>query len=136
MGMVHESITLKNAVDVGDVRRGYIKEPDIRQIKVRAMVDTGAETLVISEAIRQALGLDVLGAKRVSFANESVQTCHFTEPVEVHWNDRFTSVHALVIPDIKEVLLGAISLEGLNVIVDPLNQQLIGAHGDEMIFRI
>lgn len=47
MGVVQEVITLKNAVDVGNCRRGILKEPEIRAAMVTAMVDTGAMTLVI-----------------------------------------------------------------------------------------
>jgi clan AA aspartic protease len=136
MGLVYENITLKNAGDVSDVRRGFIKEPEIRQIKVLAMVDTGAEMLVISDAIRQELGLEVLGQQQIRLANDAVQICQFTEPVEVHWKDRYTFTQALVLAGVNEVLLGAIPLEGMNVIVDPAKRQLAGAYGDEIIYKV
>jgi len=59
MGLVHAEITLRNVGDVTSVNRGYIKEPEIRQTTVTAMVDTGAATLVINEALRRQLGLAV-----------------------------------------------------------------------------
>ena len=42
MGNVYTDITLKNAFDVGANMRGFIKEHEIRQMTVRAAVDTGA----------------------------------------------------------------------------------------------
>jgi predicted aspartyl protease len=55
MSIVRTEITLKNAGDLTMARRGYIQESDIREITVQAMVDTGAWTLVINEAIREKL---------------------------------------------------------------------------------
>ena len=111
MGLVYEEITLKNAGDVTNARRGVINEPEIRQATITAMVDTGAGTLVINEAIRQQLGLDVIAEQSATLANNTREICKITEPVEVHWKDRFTAVSALVISNASEVLLGVIPLE-------------------------
>ena len=45
-------------------------------------------------------------------------------------------VRPWVVPDEDEVLLGVIPLEEMDLIVDPVNRLLIGAHGDEMMGRI
>ena len=39
MGLVHADFTLKNATDVEMARRGIIKEEEVRQTTVRALVD-------------------------------------------------------------------------------------------------
>ena len=136
MGLVYEEITLKNAGDVTNARRGVINEPEIRQATITAMVDTGAGTLVINEAIRQQLGLDVIAEKSATLANNTRELCKITEPVEVHWNNRFTAVSALVVSGGGEVLLGAIPLEGLDLMVDPTRRRLVGVHGDEVVYII
>ena len=136
MGYVYAEITLKNAGDTTSVRRGFIKEPEIRQTTVQAMVDTGAGTLVINEEVRRQLGLEVLGEHRVSLANKTREICKFTEPVEVHWKNRYTAITPLVLPDMDEVLLGAIPLEDLDLIVDTARCELTGAHGDEVICKV
>jgi hypothetical protein len=46
MGTVYAELILKNAGDVNNIWRGYTTEKDVRQAAVRAMVDTGAGTLV------------------------------------------------------------------------------------------
>jgi len=46
MGLVHAEITLKNLKDKMKVEEGYIKEPEVRQTTVKAVVDTGAMTLI------------------------------------------------------------------------------------------
>ena len=136
MGLVYENITLKNSFDVMSHTRGMINESQIRQIKVLALVDTGAETLVISDAMRQELGLELVGERIVSYANESGEWCKITEPVEIFWKDRSAVARAIIVPGITEVLLGAIPLEELNVMVDPRTQQLVGIHGDEIIYKV
>ena len=42
----------------------------------------------------------------------------------------------MVISGAENVLLGAIPLEGLDLMVNPVTQELVGAHGDEMEFII
>jgi len=136
MGLVYTDITLKNATDVVNTLRGIAKEPDIHQTTVRAMVDTGCFTLVIPEAIRKELGLAVVEERDVTLANETSETCKVTEPVEVHWKDRHDVVRAMVLPSAKEVLLGAIPLEGMDLIVDPARQTVIGAHGEKAVYPV
>ena len=57
MGIVRTAITLKNVRDIFRAEDGIIKEQEIRQTTVNALVDTGAWTLVINEAVREKLGL-------------------------------------------------------------------------------
>ena len=40
MGIVYSDITLTNAIDMKDHKRGLIKEEEIRQISLKALVDT------------------------------------------------------------------------------------------------
>ena len=133
MGIVHAEITLKNAGDVTNVLRGYIKESEVRQTTVRAMVDTGAGTLIINEELCVQLGLKIIGLRGATFANETKEICKVTEPVEIHWKERSCSIRATVVPNTSEILLGAIPLEDMDLIVDPVRQTLAGAHGDEVV---
>jgi predicted aspartyl protease len=141
MGLVYTDITLKNATDVGSVRRGIMKESDIHQTTVRAMVDTGCFALVIPEAVRQELGLDVIEEYDVTLAYETTSnlrfaTCKKTEPVEIYWKNRSTAAQAKVLPTATEVLLGGISLLGMDLIVDPARQTVIGAHGEKAVYPV
>ena len=133
MGMVREQITLKNSRDVGNAKNGIIQESEIRQTTVHALVDTGAGTLVISEELRVQLGLAVQGLRRATFANNAKEMCKFTEPVAIYWNNRYTAIPAMVVPDTDEVLLGAIPLEDMDLMVDPVHQVLTGVHGDDIV---
>ena len=136
MGLVYTDITLKNATDVINALRGIAKEADIHQTTVRAMVDTGCFTLIITEPVRQELGLDVIEEYDVTLANETTETCKKTEPVEIHWKNRSTAAQTKVLPNAKEVLLGCISLLGMDLIVDPARQTVMGAHGEKAVYPV
>jgi hypothetical protein len=43
---------------------------------------------------------------------------------------------ALVVEDATEILLGVLPLEGLDLMVDPVNQKLVGVHGDQPMFLV
>ena len=132
MGLVYEEITLKNIYDVADYEDGLIKESEIRQVTVQALVDTGASTLVINEEIREKLGLKIIGKRFATLANSKQEVCKKTDAVEIIWKDRSSTIPALVVPGNGKVLLGAIPLEDMDLIVDPSKQALVGAHGDEI----
>jgi len=136
MGQVYTDITLMNAGDVTNVERGFIPEAAIRQTTVQALVDTGAVTLVINEAIRQKLGLIVRDEDEATLANNVTEIVQITDPIEVHWKDRGMVCQPWVIADAGEVLLGAIPLEDMDLIVDPKQQEVVGRHGDKRIGRI
>jgi clan AA aspartic protease len=131
MGTFTEEITLENVLDRDDAERGFIKESEIRAMKVHAMPDTGAWTLVINEEVFQQLGLTVKGETTSTLADGSTAQYRITAPVKVQWKDRSTKLPSVVIPDAKEVLLGALPLEALDLIVDPVRKALAGAHGDQ-----
>jgi len=134
MGKVYAEITLKNALDVGSAKQGFIKEEQVRSAVVTAMVDTGATMgMVISEELCQQLGLGISRMREVRLANNQTEVAKVTDPVEVHWKDRDYIGNAWVIPGLSEPLMGLLPLEYMDLIVDPVNQTLVGAHGDEMI---
>ncbi|GHV73710.1 hypothetical protein AGMMS49940_10120 [Spirochaetia bacterium] len=141
MGQVYEEITLKNMGDVSAVNRGYITEPKIRETTVRALVDTGAITLVINETMRKQLGLEIQEQNEATAnqrfdGNDTKAVCSLTEPVEVHWKDRSTVCQALVTSEKGGVLLGAIPLEGMDLMVNPVEQKLVGVHGDKAVYLV
>jgi hypothetical protein len=58
--------------------------------------------------------------------------CQVTEPVRIYWKDRRTTCEAVVIPGEEDVLLGAYPLEGMDLMVHPRKQEVVGAHGDRI----
>jgi clan AA aspartic protease len=133
MGTVYAEITLKNVKDIMKAEEGLITEPEIRQTTVQAVVDTGAMTLVINERLRCQLGLEIQGTKQATLADDTKKTIKIAETVEVCWKNRSMTCRPLVAFESGEVLLGAIPLEDMDLIVDPVRQILSGAHGEEAV---
>ena len=136
MGTFLEEITLENVIDRGDAKRGFIKDTEIRKLTVEAMPDTGAWTLIINEDVRKKLGLNIEDSVRSTLADGTAAQYPLTEPVTIRWKNRITSLPAVVIADAKEVLLGALPLEALDLIVDPVRHTLAGRHGDQALYVI
>jgi clan AA aspartic protease len=136
MGIVYAELTLKNAGDSTNAKRGIINQTEIRETTVTAMVDTGAATLVINEAVRQQLGLEIASEYVAELADGSSHTYLKTEAVQIQWNNRESVCQAILVPNASEVLLGAIPLEEMDLIINPLKQELTGAHGDKIVYRI
>jgi predicted aspartyl protease len=141
LGEVIEKITLINVRDAGNARSGYIKETEVRQVTVDAIVDTGAGPLVITEALRQKLGLEIERDGSVFLAETPTgvnvpQKCSVAELVDIHWKDRYTSSRPIVLPAGRETLLGVIPLEDMDLRVNPVNRCLEGANGDKPLYKI
>ena len=136
MGLVHTEITLKNLEDEILVKNGLLKEEDIHQTTVRALVDTGAWTLVINEAVRQKLELPFTGIEPGTLADGKQELYKLAGPLEVWWKNRRIVCEALVLPDAKDILLGAIPLEGMDLTINPRTEEVVGIHGEEVLHYV
>jgi clan AA aspartic protease len=129
MSVFKETITLANAGDKVRVECGLLKE--IRALTIKAMPDTGAWTLVINEDTRQTLGLAIEETSESALADGKRDTYDVTEGVKIQWKNRSTVLPAVVVPNAEDILLGALPLEAMDLMVDPVNEQLVGVHGAE-----
>jgi clan AA aspartic protease len=133
MGRTYTEITLKNPADITLAKAGVIPGSKIRQATVRALVDTGADELVITEALFHKLGLETVDLKTTCYANCATETVKVTDTVNVYWKNRCAPCRAIVVPDSNEVLFGAFPMEVMDLMVHPQNREVIGAHGDKMV---
>jgi len=129
MGNVSVEITVKNVMDMSLAQAGYITENNVHSVTLTAIVDTGATTLVIDEKTFNQLGLSVVKTRDINLAGGGKIECKVTDPVHIQWKDRFAVVNAVVLPAGKP-LLGVIPLEFMDLMVDPVNRELVGVHGD------
>jgi hypothetical protein len=113
MDQLYENITLKNAGDVIDERRGIIRESDIRKVTATATVESHSQVLLISEDVQRKLGLKVLGEKNIQMTNGMFKSCKFTDLVEVHGRNGHTFMPALVFSGVNKVLLVTTPPEGI-----------------------
>jgi predicted aspartyl protease len=99
-------------------------------------VDTGSWFLVVNEETRAALGLEITSTTTATLADGSTKEYAVTEPVEFRWKDRRQAMGALVIPDARVVLFGALCMEALDVMPDPVGECLKGRHGDKAMYQV
>jgi clan AA aspartic protease len=125
MGYVYADIELTNEDDVALNRRGYLPEDEIKRVRCRALVDTGAWDLVINEDIQKQLNLRLIERRTVKLADETLMDVDIVGPIEVRFDDRSTIAHAVVLPDTSEVLLGAYPLQGLDAFIDAKRERLL-----------
>jgi clan AA aspartic protease len=125
MGFTYADIELISADDLALNRRGFLPENEIKRMRVTALVDSGAHTLVINDHIMQQLGLPFREERMARFANESEVRAQIVGPVEIRFENRRTTVEAILLPGNVEPLLGAIPMEDMDVVVDPRQQRLV-----------
>ena len=128
-------ITLKNGTDVDKAQEGRIKADEVRQMTVKAIVDTGAWTIVINEETRDKLGLLDSGIGEALLADGTKGEYSMAGPLEIWWENRRFNCDALVIPDAPDILLGAFVLEGMDLTINP-KRGLVGVHGDIVMHRV
>jgi clan AA aspartic protease len=87
--------------------------------------------VVIPDELCQKLGLMATEERTAHIANGLRVKCKLIKAVEVQWKNRNTVVSAIIIPGSEKVLLGAIALEGMDLMVNPVDQELVGVHGDK-----
>ncbi len=99
-------------IDLGNPRRS-----DLRAVRVRALVDTGALLLCIPEHIAVQLSLETESTREVSVADGRKLRVPYVGPLKVTFGQRFCFAGALVLGD--EVLLGAVPMEDMDLVVNP-----------------
>ena len=125
MGLVYADIEFSNAGDAYLFRKKMIDEADIKQIKVRSLVDTGAYMLSINDDVRNQLDLPLIEKQFVTLADETQLEVEIVGPVEIRFENRRTTCDAVVLPAAKDVLLGSIPMEDMDVLVHPKEEKLV-----------
>lgn len=125
MGMIYATIDVVNYNDVLAAEKYIIGKEEIRDMPVNMLVDTGSEYTCINETVKEQLGLRVYNTRRVRMANGGVVELRIAGPIELKFDNRAIITSAMVLPGDNEMLLGAISIEEMDVVIDPHRRQLI-----------
>ncbi len=125
MGLVYAEIDLISVDDIVLNRRGFLDEEKIKQVTIKALVDSGAYMLCINENIKTQLDLPLIEKQFSRMADETLLELEVVGPVEIRFENRSTTVRAIVLPGNSEVLLGAIPMEDMDVLIDPKRQKLV-----------
>jgi clan AA aspartic protease len=94
-------------------------------VAVRALVDTGATFMCVTEEIAVQLGFDISEVTQhiVTLADGRQLKVPRIAPIEIVFGNRSYITEALVLGD--EALMGVLPLEAMDLLVDPLREQLI-----------
>jgi predicted aspartyl protease len=135
MGKVVVSARIENLQDAYEAEKGVLPAANVRAVEVSdALVDTGATMLSIPRRLIAQLGLT---HRRTRTARTAAGIVSFDiyGAVRLTIQGRDCVVEAAEIPDGCPVLIGQIPLEGLDFVVDPVGQRLIGnpEHGGEQM---
>jgi len=125
MGVVNADIELINGGDLVLARKGYIEKKDVKHMKVKALVDSGAYMLAINENVKVQLGLEKVDEQVAELADGQKKKLEVVGPVEIRFKNRRANVDAIVLPGDSEILLGAIHREDMDVLIDPKKKKLI-----------
>lgn len=123
--MIYAEIELLNASDVYQARKNLIDHDEVKRIRVNMLVDTGSYVLAINQTIQEVLQLPLITHQRVWLASNKTEEHDLVGPIEIRYQDKTTSCNAIVLPGDCEPLLGAVPMEAMEVLVDPLRQELI-----------
>ena len=124
MGRFSVDIELANNDDVALARRGQLAEDQVRRVKVRGVVDTGATRLVIPAAVAKQLGVPNAGKINARYADGRKRVRELVDGVHLELLGRSSVFKAGVEPRRESALIGAIVLEDLDFLVDPVQQRL------------
>ena len=125
MGLVYAEVELINAEDLALARKFYIGEDEIKRMYVTGLVDTGSYMLCINESIQAQMQFPVMEKRIGQMANGDRIECDVVSQVELRFKNRRTICNAMILPGDSEVLIGAIPLEDMDVLINPLRQELI-----------
>jgi clan AA aspartic protease len=125
MGLVYADIELINGEDIVLARRGIINTDAIKRMRINALVDTGSYMLAINENIQEQLQLPIVEKRKAQLANGHIVEYDVVAPIEIRFKNRRSTCSAMVLPADSEPLLGAISLEDMDVLIHPSKQELI-----------
>lgn len=124
MGKVMQRVKLRNSLDVARVIERSLPEAAVRGTEIDALVDTGATMLVLPAEIIAAIGVPILGTRRVRYANRETGERPWVGNVEIEILGRKTVCTAIVERAGTTALIGQIPLEELDLLVDPKSREL------------
>jgi len=125
MGRFAVEVDLGNNADLILVQLGMLPAEKVRRVTVPGVVDTGATLMILPESVVQQLGLSPAGTIDVRYADERTATRAAVGNIAVKLCGREKVVDGWVEPDRKDVLIGAVALEVLDLLIDCKNQRLV-----------
>jgi clan AA aspartic protease len=112
MGTFREKILLRNSEDPS------------KQKELEAIVDSGATYTWVPQDILKSLGIRPITKRKIKIANGTVLEREFGIAL-IYLNQEVLPTYVCFGDEGSEPLLGAVTLEGFGLAIDPVNQILI-----------
>lgn len=125
MGLVYADIEIINADDLAFARKHIIGEEEVKRMPIKVLVDTGSYMLAINEEIQEHMQFPVMETRKAQMLDGTVFECDVVGSVEVRFKNRRTTCRAMVLPEGNKPIFGYIPLQDMDVLIDPINHELI-----------
>jgi predicted aspartyl protease len=136
MGRFNVELQIANNDDLALVRRGMLTADKVRKEKLLGVVDSGASKLVLPQSLVKRMGLPIGDKINVVYADGRKTQRHEVQGVYLELLGRHGIFTAIVEPNRKTALIGALVLEDFDLLVDCLRQRLIPRDPNGPIFEI
>ena len=114
-----------NGDDLALARRGALSPDQIRRVKLKGVIDTGAARLVLPAWVAEQLDLPDAGTTRGRYADHRRTERKVVQQAQVYLLGRTDAFKAIVEPDRDDALIGALVLETFDLLVDPFQERLL-----------
>ena len=125
MGRFHVELEIANYKDMVHAEKGALAPDQVRRMKIKGVVDSGASRLVLPKSVAQELGLERTRKVRVNYADGRQALRDEVTGVFVALAGRDGLFKAIVEPKRETALIGAIVLEDLDFLPDCRLQKLV-----------
>jgi len=136
VGRFSVEFEVANYGDIALAQRGLLPEDQVRRQTISGVVDPGAAKLVLPQALVKQLGLPVGDKIKVRYADGRWAQRREAEGAYVELLGRHDTFSAIVEPKRETALIGAMVLEGLDLLVDCQRQRLIPRDPSGPIYEI
>ena len=124
MGRVIEKVKVTNYLDIGMAQKKIIKENEIREVEIDAIVDTGATYLCLPPSVVSKLGLPLHKSVQIKTANgRAIRRTY--KGVEIELKGRSFVMEVMENDEETPALIGYLVLEAMDFVVDPKTQAVI-----------
>jgi len=136
MGRFSVEVDLANYDDLVRAKAGLTAPDQVRRVRIRGVVDSGATRLVIPESVAKQLGLEMSGNTKVRYADGRTAERSIAQYVHLSFGGRESVFNAIVEPGRESVLIGAIVLEDLDFLIDCAGQTLVPRDPKQIISEV
>ena len=136
VGRFSVEVELANDEDIIRAKAGLISAEQVRRMRVRGVVGSGATRLVIPDAVVKQLGLNVFGNTKARYADGRTAERRIARRIHLTYDGRDNVFNAIVEPTRESILIGAIVLEDLDFLIDCVGKRLVPRDPDRIISEV